>query len=98
MSDDSKKMAVLVTTEHRGVFFGYLASEVDKAKIKLTEARNVVYWSSEIKGFLGLASQGPTGSCKVGPKVPELSIFDITSVTRCTEVAVERFEEGPWRA
>ncbi len=97
MAGENENQPVLVTTEHRGVFFGYLKGEPAKAKVTLTDARNVVYWSDEIRGFLGLASEGPTDSCKVGPKVPELAVFDITSVTRCTEAAVERFEEGPWR-
>lgn len=47
--------AVLVTTEHRGVFFGY-ATETDGETITLKNARNCVYWSSDVKGFLGLAS------------------------------------------
>lgn len=87
---------VLVTTEHKGVFFGYLDSEVNKDKMTLKDARNVVYWSEQTRGFLGLASDGPNKKCKVGPKVPDLEVFDITSVARVTDKAVERFEEEPW--
>ena len=53
-----KGKAVLVTTAHRGVFFGY-ATETDGATIKLRAARNCIYWPAEQKGFLGLASNGP---------------------------------------
>lgn len=67
MARSSKvEKAVLVTTSHRGVFFGY-ASETDGATIKMRGARNCVYWSSDVKGFLGLAATGPSKSCKVGP-------------------------------
>ncbi len=50
--------AVLVTTVHKGVFFGY-ATKTDGATIKLRAARNCIYWPVENKGFLGLASTGP---------------------------------------
>ena len=38
----TKERAVLVTTEHRGVFFGY-ATETDGATITLRNARNCIY-------------------------------------------------------
>jgi hypothetical protein len=43
--------AVLVTTSHRGVFFGY-ATDTDGAIIKLRAARNCLYWPSTQKGLL----------------------------------------------
>ena len=49
--------AVLVTTAHRGVFFGY-AHDTAGATIKLRAARNCIYWGPDNKGFLGLASMG----------------------------------------
>ena len=52
---------VIVTTEHRGVFFGWAQpKELSiKEKIFLVRLRNVIYWSSETGGFLGLAANGP---------------------------------------
>lgn len=88
--------AVLITTEHRGVFFGYLVSDVTKEKLTLRDARNCVYWDSGMRGFLGLAADGPSRSCKIGPKVPELVLYDITSVTVCTEAAAAKWEDAPW--
>src|ERR1700684_2140976 len=58
--------AVLVTTSHRGVFFGY-ATETDGATIKLRSARNCIYWPTENKGFMGLANMGPVKGSRVGP-------------------------------
>lgn len=52
---------VMVTTEHRGVFAGF-ASDTNGDAIKLRAGRNCIYWSSSIKGFLGLASDGPDSS------------------------------------
>ena len=87
--------AVLVTTVHRGVFFGYLLGEPSKERVVLRNARNVVRWSGT-RGFLGLAASGPTDQCRIGPRVPELTLWDITSVTTCTPEAVQRMEAAPW--
>lgn len=90
----SKDRAVLVTTSHRGVFFGY-ATKTDGATIKLRAARNCVYWSTAEKGFLGLASAGPGSSCKIGPAA-DIELRDITCVAECTEEAAKRWEAAPW--
>lgn len=52
---------VLVTTEFRGVFFGYVKTDKKlPEEITLTNAKNCIYWS-DCGGFMGLASQGPGG-------------------------------------
>lgn len=86
---------VLVTTEHRGVFFGYLDGKPGDT-LTITKARNCVYWSADLKGFLGLASNGPTKNCKVGPAVPELTLMKVTAVVAVELEAVERWEKAPW--
>ncbi|MFT4115447.1 DUF6948 domain-containing protein [Bradyrhizobium sp.] len=87
--------AVLVTTSHRGVFFGY-ATDTDGAIIKLRAARNCLYWPTENKGFMGLAAMGPMKGARVGPAV-DMELRDITSVSLCTEAAVAAWEAAPWR-
>ena len=62
----TKERAVLVTTAHRGVFFGY-ATNTDGATIALRSARNCIYWPIEQKGFLGLATAGPLKGSRIGP-------------------------------
>lgn len=86
---------VLVTTEHRGVFFGYEQSRTDTS-IKLTRARNCLYWSADVKGFIGLAEKGPSANCKVGPAA-DIELFKITSICAVTPAAVEAWEKAPWR-
>ena len=86
--------AVLVTTKHRGMFFGY-AVDTDGERIALQNARVVVYWSPDMHGFMGLASGGPSESCRIGPAA-DIELRDITSVVEVTPVAVERFESAPW--
>ncbi len=89
-------VAVLVTTVHRGVFFGYTADKVKNKTLKIKNARNCIYWSTDMKGFLGLAATGPSSSCKVGPKVPSLTLTDVTSVSEVSPEAVEKWEKSPW--
>lgn len=88
---------VLVTTEFRGVFFGYVKNAKDDGSpeaIKLFNVRNCIYWSSDCGGFLGLAANGPTKSCKIGTQVPELTLYKITSVSPVTDKAVEAWEKA----
>lgn len=91
---EAVERAVLVTTSHRGVFFGY-ANDTDGATIKLRAARNCIYWPATQKGFLGLASFGPAPGSKIGPAA-DLELRDITSVAACTPEAVEAWEKAPW--
>lgn len=86
--------AVLVTTAHRGVFFGY-ATDTDGQTIKLRDARNCLYWSRSVKGFLGLASSGPDKECRIGPAA-SMELRDITCVVECTDAAVKAWEAAPW--
>jgi len=90
----TKERAVLVTTAHRGVFFGY-TQETDGAIIKLRAARNCLYWPVEQKGFLGLAAVGPVKGARIGPAA-DIELRDITSVAACTPNAVIAWEKAPW--
>lgn len=90
----TKERAVLVTTEHRGVFFGY-ATKTDGETIKLRAARNCVYWDAAVKGFLGLAATGPNAKCKIGPPA-DIELRAITCVADVTPVAVTAWEAAPW--
>lgn len=93
---NGKERAVVVTTQHRGVFFGY-ATETGGDTIKLRAARNCLYWPASNKGFLGLASDGPMSGSRVGPAA-NIELRDITCVAECTEAAIEAWEESPWRS
>lgn len=90
----SQERAVVVTTIHRGVFFGY-AEDTTGDVIKLRRARLALYWSRELKGFMGLASHGPTPDCRVGAPA-DIEIRGVTAVVECTPDAVARWERAPW--
>ena len=84
-----KGTAVLVTTEFRGVFFGFVKHSADLPNsITLTAAKNCISWAASVGGFLGLAATGPNSDCRIGARVDELTLWKITSVTPVTDEAV----------
>lgn len=89
---------VVVTTEHRGVFFGYVVDDSNvPTSIKLKDVRNCVYWNEQTKGVLGLAATGPNKNSRIGPKVPEATIWKLTGIWDCTPEATEAWESEPWK-
>jgi hypothetical protein len=87
-----ENQAVLVTTEFRGVFFGYVKNDRKlPEEITLTKVRNCIYWASSMGGFLGLASKGPDDQCRIGAEVPELRLFKVTSVSPVSDEAVKKW-------
>lgn len=86
--------AVLVTTKHRAIFFGYVKSDKKlPAEITITGARNAIYWE-KTGGFLGLASIGPNKSCRIGSRVNELTLYEVTSVTPVEPSAEKAWEKA----
>lgn len=86
---------VVVTTAHRGVFFGELSSR-DEATVILKGARNCLYWDSSVRGFIGLSTAGPSGKSRVGPACDEIELMNVTSISRCSDDAIKCWESAPW--
>lgn len=95
MKNKDKKVPLLVTTAHRGVFFGYGTPTTNKT-IRLEQCRMCVYWSATLRGVVGLASKGPDSGCRVGPAAPGITIQDITAVIEVTPEAEEAWKREPW--
>ncbi len=87
--------AVVVTTLHCGVFFGY-TSNTDGATIQLRAARNCLYWDAIVKGFIGLGAVGPIGKSRVGPAA-DIELRGITCIIECLPNAVKVWEAAPWK-
>ena len=94
MSNKQLDRPVVVTTEHRGVFFGY-ANNTNGAIIKLRAGRLCVYWTADLRGFMGLASHGPTKGCKIGPAA-DIELRGVTAVLEVSEEAEKRWLDAPW--
>lgn len=91
----NRGIPVLVTTSHKGVFFGYLDGPSDGSIVRLTSARNCLYWPASNRGFLGLAAMGPKPGARVGPPA-DIELRDVTCVAKCTPEAVPLWESAPW--
>lgn len=83
----TESKSVLITTSHRGVFWGRLEStSPDGRTVTLAGARNAIYWATT-HGFIELAQVGPNGQSKIGATAPRIVLHDVTSVTECTAAA-----------
>lgn len=93
---NGNERAVIVTTAHRGVFFGY-ATDTDGEIVRLKRSRLCIYWSADMGGFMGLAAKGPSKSCKIGPPA-DIDLRSITAVLAVTPEAAEKWEAAKWQA
>ena len=82
----------LVTTDFRGVFFGY-ASDVSGDRIALKNARACIYWPSTVGGFMGLAADGPAKGSRIGATA-DIELRTITTVSPVSEDAAKRWVEA----
>lgn len=88
---------VVVTTDKRGVFFGWADKDADFTgdTIRLELARNCITWSRTIGGFLGLAAAGPNEHCRIGAVAPAITLRGVVSTTECSPVAAKKWGDAP---
>src|ERR1700722_6755775 len=89
-----QERAVVVTTAHKGIFFGY-ATDTGGTTIKLRAARLCIYWVADLRCFMGLASSGPSKGCLIGPPA-DIELRDIPAVVECSTEAIAKWEMGFW--
>ena len=88
---------VIVCTKMKSVYFGYTDQDLATSPtIVLTKARNCVYWSKDMKGVLGLASRGPSSTCRISDPIPKIEINDSQVMLSMTDEAVTNWEKAPW--
>ncbi len=87
------RIAAVVFTDYRGVFFGWVKPEDErKDEMTLTGVRNCIYWAKSVGGVFGLASDGPNDSCRIGALMPSLFVKKVHGVVRCTKKAIAAWE------
>lgn len=88
---------VVITTAHRGVFFGYIApSDECNKTLVVWRCRNCLSWASDSKGFLGLGAVGPIGEARIGPAVRRIILHDVTAIFDVEPAAVLVWETAPF--
>src|SRR5690606_14572490 len=99
MAKKTDKVAVLITTDNtkRGVFMGLIdPKDVSNENIMAEEVRMAVYWSKDMKGVIGLASKGPSSTCRISPPAKKALIKGVTAVMEITDEALKNWRKEPW--
>jgi len=91
----TKMKAILVTTAHRGVFFGLVPAKqnMNARTMALKDARCAIYWGTT-KGVAELAQDGPNRQSKIGAPADIEALHDITAVWKVTDEARTKWESN----
>ncbi len=91
----SNERAIVFTTKHRGVFFGYSSCSLLDERVIVRGLRNCLTWSKTIGGVFGLATVGPNTKCVIGETVTGNSgIQDVTWIGECSPEAEKAWLEA----
>lgn len=93
------KIAALITTDStkRGVFMGFIdPKDADKETLEVHDVRMAVYWSTDVKGVIGLAATGPTKGCRISEAAKKATLKGVTAVMELTDKALKAWEAEPW--
>lgn len=85
---------ILITTEHRGVFFAKAPRNIDLTAAtlrNLKDCRMAINWRTG-KGVMDLAENGPNGKCLISSKADIPVIHRVTAVFNVTDAAAAAWE------
>ena len=88
-----KNKPVLITTQHRGVFFGFISEETDTSSTIIKDIKNcrmAIYWGTD-KGVMQLADTGPTNDSRIGAPADIEVLHDVTAIFNVKDEAVEKW-------
>lgn len=94
MAEQSKSNGlknILITTQHRGVWFAQVPYDKDlttKTMTDLLNCRMAIYWGTT-KGLQQLCETGPTSNSKISAPANIPVLHDITAVFSVTDKAAE---------
>ena len=94
------KVACLITTDStkRGVFMGFIdPKDADKETLEAYEVRMCVFWSTDVKGVVGLAAHGPTKNCRITDPAKKAVLKGVTAVLEMTDEALAAWRKEPWK-
>jgi hypothetical protein len=93
------KVPVLITTDSskRGVFMGFIdPKDADKDVLEAEEVRMAVYWSTDVRGVIGLAAKGPTKNCKITSAAKKAVLKGVTATLEISDDALAAWRKEPW--
>ena len=86
---------IIVTTQHRGVWFAQAEDGADLTSKTLTDLKNcrmAIYWGTE-RGLQQLAETGPTDTSKISAPADIHVLHDVTAVFSVTDKAAEKWQK-----
>lgn len=92
--DYTKEQALLVTTEWRGVFFGYGVPTKER-HIELRDCRMCIYWPESVQGLPGLTS-GNLKGCRISSPAPLVLLHGVTAVWTVTKDTEREWQKKHW--
>lgn len=87
--------SVLITTEHRGVWYAEVAEDKDLTTPTLTGLKNcrmAIYWGTD-KGLHQLANTGPTKDSKISDPCDIEVLHKVTGVFSVSETAKAKWNK-----
>lgn len=84
---------ILVTTQHRGVFFAQVEDNADLSQKVLTDLKNcrmAIYFGTT-KGVMELAHTGPTSKSVIGAPADVCIMHDVTAVVSVSDNAAAKW-------
>jgi hypothetical protein len=80
---------ILITTQHRGVFFAQVEDNADLSQRTLSNLKNcrmAIYWNTT-KGVMELANDGPNKGSRIGAPADVDVMHDVTAIFNVTDKA-----------
>jgi hypothetical protein len=91
------KKAVLITTDKRGVFMGYIdPKDIKETQLTATDVRMCVKWSEDVKGVVGLAANGPSKNCRITAAAPKAVLHGVHAILEITKKAEKEWKKEHW--
>lgn len=87
--------SVLITTEHRGVWYAEVEEGADLTSPTLTNLKNcrmAIYWGTT-RGVQELCESGPTSSSKISAPSDILVLHKVTGVFSVSEAAAAKWNK-----
>ena len=84
------KQFVLVATEYRTVYAGFLERHDDNRSVVLSCAKCAISWNTT-KGLQELAKDGPNEGSRIGAEAERITLYGVTSLSFVSDEAREKW-------
>lgn len=96
-SIETKGQFFIVLTEFKEIFGGWSESDPAADIIVLNNVRQVIYFSADTKGLLGLAANGPGKDSRISNECPQVIIRKPINVLLANQAAIDKFSTVIWK-